>query len=279
MLILNNPASADLAGHLLTVLAIIAGFIGIGYQYRKSLRLQQANAREALKLQVYGKLVQAANAVSATNSAANMYAFLMPGRLRGMLNHEQTGVPPLVTNQRAKKLMELESTASDALVELVIQIENWEIAFPTGELFRIAFSVTSQSIREKSDKLMKAAMPLLPMERDDGTGTLFPLPQLTSEKIDALQLLVNDFCSARDDLSGYTHDLIVEAQNSLLSGLFERRLQPRKPADPRCKVLTSGKASELIRYFKNETPEGREMMEAERDVLVDVAQRNHRDHA
>ena len=68
-----------------------------------------------------------------------------------------------------------------------------------------------------------------------------------------------------DDIGSYVHDLTIESQNNLLSGLFERRVPQRQPLDPSFKVISTdpAKVKELLRYFENETSWGKAKREAE----------------
>lgn len=267
MIVWNDKGPAD----WLALVTVLAGFIYIAFQYRASLLLQQQNAREELKLRVYENLNKAARKLAHTNSTACIYALVMPGQLEGMLRQDQAGFAPLVTGKRGRELIRLEEDAGVALVDLMVEIEAWEIAFPPAELFRTALSVAARDIQNAHHALLPAAIQLLPMERDD--GTLFPLPALTAERINALKMLVASYCNARDDLGGYVHDLRIEAQNALLSGLFARKLPPRKPLDPRCKVLTNERATELIQHFMTQTNYGRDAAEAQEAVRREITER------
>ena len=53
------------------------------------------------------------------------------------------------------------------------------------------------------------------------------------------------------DIDGFLYDIQVETQNILLGGLFERKLEVRRPVDPEVLVLTSQDSRELakVRLF------------------------------
>jgi hypothetical protein len=144
-------------------------------------------------------------------------------------------------------------------------LENWEIAFPAAELFRVAFSSANYDVEDAFHPLFQEVVRLLPVDMLDGTTISQPLP--TAEKCAELKALVETYAEARSTLRTYAHDLVVEAQNLLLSKLFKRRVKIREPIDPDYKVVTAADTDALMAYFKTETAAGRSWEEAKRSVL------------
>lgn len=258
----------DWVANALTAIGMIAS-VGVvlyqlGKQHRSSLRLQRNNAREALKLRVYELLGEKAQAFSDAESEAASYARAIIREFESASWAARIGLPSDTTALRAQQLSMLHFAASSALTELIVTIENWEIAFPAAELFRIAFSSANQDIEETFSPFFSAVLRYLPMDLPDGTVINSALP--SAEQIDELKKLLEAYTEARATLRSYTHDLVVEAQNLLLSKLFKRRVKIRKPIDMAYKVVTAADADDLMHYFKNETPAGREWADASRRV-------------
>lgn len=261
-------SQADWVGNALTAIGMIVS-VGIllfqlGKQHRSSLKLQRSNAREALKLQVYQSLLTKAQAFAEAESDASSYANSIVWEFRSASWAESAGLPRAISRLRAPELAKRHFAASSALVELIAEIENWEIAFPAAEVFRLAFSSASYDIENAFHPLFQEAVRLLPAELAD--GTLFSPPPASPDQIGKLEALVSNYTARRGDLRMYTHDLGVEAQNLLLQKLFKRRTAVRKPIDPGIKVITARNSEALIQYFKTETASGRAWAEADESV-------------
>lgn len=107
------------------------------------------------------------------------------------------------------------------------------------------------------DKLV----PILPNEAVPDNTIPFRMPSVENE-----QQIINLIDSCNDAIArfgDYTYDLRIEIQNLLLAGIFNRKLERRKPLDPTLKVVST-EAKEyaaLTEYFEHETAWGREMQE------------------
>jgi hypothetical protein len=97
-------------------------------------------------------------------------------------------------------------------------------------------------------------------------------PPPSAEALANLAILVQQYKDARDEIGCYIYDLTVEAQNNLLSGLFERCVPQRKPLDPKHKVITTETegAQALVDYFERETLWGRHQATIHSDVVAEV---------
>lgn len=241
----------------------------LGKQHKGSLKLQRSNAREALRLRVYELLGEKARSFSDADSEAGSYARSFNRELESATWAAQIGLPRETSKLRAQELSKLHYEASSALVELMVTIENWEIAFPAAELFRVAFSSANHDVEDAFHSLFQEAIRLLPVDMLDGTTVSQSLP--SAEKLAEFKALVVAYVEARSTLRSYTHDLVVEAQNLLLSKLFKRRVKIREPIDPAYKVVTAADMEALMAYFKTETVAGRSWEEAKFSVCERVA--------
>jgi hypothetical protein len=264
--------STDWAGHALTaagmVLSIGIVLYQLGKQHKSSLKLQRNNAKEELKLRVYEILSDKARAFVEADSEARSYADSIYRDLNSEVHSSNIGLSRSTTKLRANRLSKLHYSASSSLVDLIVAIENWEIAFPAAELFRIALSSANYDVENAFAPLFQDVIPLLPTDLGELGLHVPPLP--TAEALKQLDTRIKSYNESRSTLSTYTHDLTVEAQNLLLSKLFKRRVGIRKPIDPSYKVVTASNAAALMHYFQTETAAGKSWEEAKLRVRAFV---------
>ena len=263
-------------GHALTVIGIVGAAFTVvwqlGRQHRSSLLLQRDNVRAELKLRLHEQLVQKVRKLSDANVKAAMYAYMIPFNVENFQRQLAQGFNPSPIKERAPEFSRLHAEASNALSELIQEFEAWSIAFPGLEVFQVALNVANHDAREACTSLFTAFVKVLPMDPPENAPPNMPRPPIpnpiSSDEYIYLKQLVDDYKGAMDDIGCYIHDLTIESQNNLLSDLFERRVPPRQPIDPRCKVITtdSEKARQLLRYFENETPWGKVKKTTEADV-------------
>jgi hypothetical protein len=90
-----------------------------------------------------------------------------------------------------------------------------------------------------------------------------------------LKHLIDNYYEAMNEIAGYIFDLRVEAQNNLLSNLFQNRVPQRKPLDPKHKVISTDAevAEQLIRYFEKETAWGANVAAIEAEARAASAEK------
>ncbi len=255
-------------GYALTAVGMIIS-VGVvlyqlGKQHKSSLKLQRSNAKEELKLRVYEAISEKALAFAEAELEAGSYARSITHELESHVHASSTGFEPSITELRADRLSQLHYIASSALTDLIVAIENWEIAFPAAELFRVALSSANHDVEETFHSLFQNALPLLPTDLGEKGLHVPPLP--ATKKLEELKEKSKTYSEARTTLRTYTHDLTVEAQNLLLSKLFKRRVNIRRPIDPSYKVVTASDTDALMHYFQTETTGGRAWEEAKSRV-------------
>lgn len=76
-------------------------------------------------------------------------------------------------------------------------------------------------------------------------GQLTSLPPFNPQQIEALEFGVSQLSQAGQEAGGYVHDTRLELQNLLLSDIFQHRVSPRKPLDPKIVPLSLDRAEEL----------------------------------
>jgi hypothetical protein len=270
--------AAELIGDGLKVLGLIAAAGTVVWQLRKqhrnSLALQRENAREALKLRIDETLVQRIRALSDANIEAAIYAFGMIPAIENFQREQSAGNKPAPPEQRAPTFSGLHFKAERCLAELIVEFECWSIAFPGLNVFQIALNAAAYDVRQLFPPLFSALLHILPMDPPPGqTGRpTIVHPPPSSEVFSTLKDLIEKYKGAMDEIGCYIHDLTIEAQNNLLHGLFEERVPPRQPLDPRHKVISTvpEKAQVLIRYFETETPWGKNQADINAGVMAEI---------
>lgn len=270
--------AVELIGDGLKVLGLIAAAGTVVWQMRKqhknSLVLQRENAREALKLRIYETLVQRIRTLSAAYIEAAMYALGILPAIESFQREQSAGYQPSPMTQRAPTFSDLHFKAQGHLAELIEEFECWSIAFPGLNVFQVALNAAAYDVRQSFPPLSSALSHILPMDPSPGeTGKptiIHPPP--SPEVFSALRRLIEKYKEAMDEIGCYIHDLTIEAQNNLLHGLFEGRVPPRQPLDPRHKVISTvpEKAQVLIRYFETETPWGKNQAVINAEVIAEV---------
>ncbi|MDD5321875.1 MAG: hypothetical protein PHD43_14960 [Methylococcales bacterium] len=269
--------AVDLIGHALTVVGIIGAAATVvwqlGRQHQSSLLLQRDNAREELKLRLHELLVQKVRRLSNANVEAAMYAYMIPFNVENFQRQLAQGLYPTPIKERAPDFSRLHAEANNALIELIQEFEAWSIAFPGLEVFQVALNVANHDAREAFAPLFTALLRVLPFDPPDDAPPNVPRPliqpliqsPISSEEYAQLKILVERYKEAMDEIGSYVHDLTIESQNNLLSELFERRVPPRQPIDPRLKVISTDpeKVAQLLSYFENETSWGNAKRAAE----------------
>lgn len=260
--------SVDLFGHLLTLAGIIIGAIvvvwQIGRQHRSSLELQNRNSQESLKLEIYKTLTLRLRDVTRTNVTAMMYAVNIPSRVEIFQNSIKKNMPLPFPGERAVEFSHLHSAANDALIALIQEFEAWSIVFPEFELFQTALNSANHDARNASHELFNRFILILPTDPPHDAPPEVPRPipasPISADQLSELGRLVEEYRRAMDEIGCYVIDLQIEAQNKLLSGLFEHRVPRRKPLDPRLNVLSTEpvEMERLMSYFLNETSWGKE---------------------
>jgi hypothetical protein len=272
----------ELASEGLKVLTIVAGTLTVVWQiakqHRNSLALQRQNAREALNLRIYENLVQRLRSHSDASSAVAMYAFGIPSAIQSLQQQQTLGMPLVPLRQRTNEFADLHFRAEAHFPELLMDLESWSIAIPGVNVFQVALNAAAYDVRTAFVPLHTALISILPMDPPVGHPEVHtivqPLP--SPEVLSNVQVLIDKYSDARQDLGSYLHDLMIAAQNNLLQNMFDGRVAPeRKPLDPRHKVITldPARAEALIRHFETETPWGKNQAVINAEVLEQIKRR------
>lgn len=259
----------DLIGHGLTLIGIIVGVVIVawqqGRQHRSSLKLQRDNAREELKLKIYEILNERVKQLGHCIMSASTYAFMIPLSIKSYQRQLTYGIAVPQPKERALELNSLHNEAVASLIRVLEEFEAWSIAFPGFKLFQAALNSANHDAREAFNQLFPSLLRSLPVDPPDDAPPNMPRPLagpiIDEKQLQDLEVLIGKYKKTMDVMVSYVIDLRVEAQNNLLSGLFEHRVSGREPLDPTMKVISTSpeKANELMKYFKEETAWGKKM--------------------
>lgn len=264
---LDAQLQAALVGAGATFGAAVIGFGAIvwqlGRQARSAIAQQRDNEATRLKLELYKDIIQIAERVS--NSALGLvaYARSLVLAIENAKSFASHGQPYSVPTQRMLELSRLQSAAHLAGVEIISTVERWRIVDTRMSVFQTAINVALHELMEANLDFFSSALPIAPIE-GPVAGQVFPWSIPSDEKIQAAKVAFDKLEDASGLLGVFVSDFRDAMQIRLLTGLFEGKLVPRRPMDPRYVVVTLEKHEELTRYFETETAWGRSMAAAER---------------
>lgn len=275
----------DLVGHALTLIGIVAAALIVVWQlsrqHRSSIELQKNNAKEALKLDIYKTLDERIRQISHANVSASTYVVMIPYKIENYQYQLSNNLPAQPLRERALEFSRLHEEANNSLINIIEEFEAWLITLPEFELFQTAINSANYDAREAYIPLFSKLLTILPIDPPENASANVPRPItnpiMNEQQLRELRALVETYKNAMDDIGCYIFDLRVEAQNNLLSELFEHRVPSRKPLDPRMKVLSTApeQLNELMIYFNEQTAWGRDKARAEAEY-IEVGKSDHR---
>ncbi|MGO1072129.1 hypothetical protein [Lysobacter sp. CA199] len=277
---LSNAAA--IGGHLLTVAGIVVGAQMILHQVNRgheaSLAVQREGKRNELQLIIYESLSSHATAVNEAILDVNSYLRRGGWSIDTHLRSRGRAGPLTEISQSAEVLVDLHGDAGKAISALIREVEKWEISIPRLDVFRFALISASHDTREDFNSLVPIAVRLLPRhDIGDNVKQIF-YPAINEELFQQYEQHRLSFEEHANDLVSYVMDLRVEAQNQLVSGLFEGRRAPhRQPEDPSKIVVTTNEADyeRLTRFFTIESAHGKLSQEAIASVREMLASRKN----
>jgi hypothetical protein len=269
--------AVSLIGYAITLLGFIIGAKILAWQlnrqHESALKLQRDNAREELKLKLHEILVQKIREAEHAIGRAHLYIFMIPLKVESYQRQLAEDSHQTPIKERTSEFLKLHNEASTALSGLIQEFESWSIAFPGLQIFQTALNSANHDARKAFPPLFTALLPTLPFDPQEEAPSKVPRPiiprPLSNEELRKLNELADCYTEAMLTVESYVSDLLVESQNNLLSGLFDRKIPLRVPLDPKSKVITTDpkKAEQLLKYFENETAWGKDKAKTEKDVI------------
>lgn len=224
----------------------------------------EENARKQLWQTIYREIAEANQRLG--EAEVKLSGYVRQAKSNFKFLHD--GIIESFNDMRAMNILDLVNELNDARHHLMMLLETYEITSPQLKIFHTALNVAFHDLSASFMPVYDAHLKNMPIERDgqvfrrgpfnDADVTLFE--QVSEEYIDKLSF-VGCFC----------FDLIVEAQNLLLGGVFKHRVPRREPADPKYIVVRLDQADELNAYFENDTDWGREKKQIEESTRQENA--------
>jgi hypothetical protein len=260
-------------GPLITVAAAVIGAGAIvwqlGRQHRNESLRQTENFKGQLKLQVYQEFSSQLSVASAAVHSTAMYAFTAPTHVEIYSSQVANGFQPAPITDRALKLLKLNSTAANEVVETMFLLEKYFIIHPDLDIFRLALASAAHDVSESFHPLFKFMLPHFPTDvLTDNGQKVENILLLSHDQQATLKTLTDSYHDAAMDLSCYLGDMRAELQTLLLSNLFPNTIPRRRPADPSKKVLSleSNAVKSLRQHFLKNTAWGKKAVATQMDV-------------
>lgn len=263
---------------VLTLSGIVTGVLVIVWkiakQHESSFELQQEGKRAELRAALYSELLEGISDAMEKLVTVSTYTRLTPISISDYAHQVQQGYNPVAVKQRALEFVQLDSEMTTAIIRLIESFESYAIAVPEFEVFQVAFNSALHDARQAFNPLYQELLGWLPMDvppqqLHEGPIALPPfVPGVpTNVQLRQISTLTDSYLNALDNIDSYVHDLRVEAQNSLLSGLYPSSKAPcRVPLEAAHLVITFENAETLKRHFREDTPWGHHVNEIEDNV-------------
>lgn len=233
-----------------TVVQFFGFAVAIGvvwYQLQKQRQMQRENHLTQIRREIYKEITDRME--HSSPSGISITLDLLLGLLaKSRQRKEQTGsyLPPPM---RVESITNDYKGVQSRLFGVSGAVEKYEIVGENQPLFRRALVA---KIREMSDAFMPILF-VLPhvLLSDEGITDPVNLLVMTDDDSREFRTRIEHFKDVAADIDGFLYDIQVETQNILLGGLFERKLEVRRPLDPEVLVLTSQDSRELakVRLF------------------------------
>lgn len=222
----------------------------ISKQHKNSLELQRKNKVDELHLEIYKDIAQKIeDSMKLLLPISSKIYYSIPSKFSSdrflkdefkKIGKEKTLSP---TKKRAENIMEEFSRARFKIIDIIFTMEKYEIALDQFTVIRRRIGEELQRLSDIFNEYFSKIVDFLPIdlsedeEKELGKKILVAEPP-SNEVIQEIKKIGNRFMKQEFKLISFIHDLQIEAQNSLLGSLFDRKVSPRMPNDPRYEVLT-----------------------------------------
>jgi hypothetical protein len=231
-----------LIGAIATAAASFLALLGVGWQIARQAKIAIEQNRDSerlkLKLSIYETItLKSQEALNSSNSfqgymnVFNAQARVAHGAIAG-------GEDYLVPAADVMVLIQKKVAATQKMTELRQLISRWMIVDPRLDLFALGLEVASNDLDWAYEKYQKLAFLIMPAPHNAGASAEFVKWQPPSdEAIRLLDVVSKEMQDAWLTQLAFVQDFQLEMQNLLLKDLFNRRLPPRTPDDPKAIVL------------------------------------------
>jgi hypothetical protein len=273
----------DQAAVIGAIATIAVGFLGaigliwqIGRQARSAIEQNKNNESLKLKLKIYEEIIVTCR--DASNAVVSMSSYVRLFHTNVILFQQiaQQGLQAVIPDARVPRLIEKKTAVDTAVIEIISLTERWQIIDPRIQIFRVATGAAKYDIDAAWQPYFNVALARMPHEIPGHAqqGTLFPWQPPSEQDSQQLEKIGSDLIDALMILQGYIYDLQIEMQNLLLGELFDRRLPPREPVDPRIAIIRLDQHKKLDEYFNRDTAWGRENARIQAGVRIALRPRH-----
>lgn len=270
---------------LQTIIEIVSIFAGIGIivwqmarQHRSTLQIQKDNFKEKLRLEIYQELLKSSDSTSNKLSSQFANSINIPISLETYRAQIASGYSATPPRARASHFSEDHHSLNKSIARLFYIFERYTIAVPKFKIFQTGLNCAIYDANEAFRHLFIELLKFLPIDvqgsdQRPGTPSVIVPAVPTEEELNCVRELCQKYNQAIGDIISYLYDLTVESQNILLGTLFENRVPPRQPLDPKHVVITTDEESlkKLEKYFNEETAWGKNKQQVETDVLSNIS--------
>jgi hypothetical protein len=254
--------------------AILAASASVGailWQMKKqrehTLEQQKQITKSQLRLEAYREF-QKIYAPFLETSSIGVEIRLIFSAFQRQLDNTQQGFPVTPIQYREASFREKLNEHINNAIELIFYIERHAPLLPNFEVFKRAFSVAHHEIRKDRQSLEDTMLRWLPMEHPNfkinpGAPQFMNNPEITSNAVKEFETVMQPILDSLDLLKLWAMDLAIELQNHLLGDYADCKVSHRQPIDSKFFVVSIDKYETLMKYFDEETEQGRKVKLAE----------------
>jgi hypothetical protein len=223
----------------------------IKLQLKNTLKSQRANKLDELHTEIYKEIAEKIEDCELALIKTSGTARIIPSsfeikismdiiaRSHGLAESHHT------ITERFPKICEEHSDATDKLAKVLFIMDKYEIVFSDFSNMKMFIRLASQEFSNAASDFHHYILRFLPRDIKEEDQPKFGGAKVIAEAfpdqeaISQIRALSESVTNLSMDLAAYLHDLRIEAQNVLLSPIFEGKKAPaRVPGDPRYPVLT-----------------------------------------
>lgn len=271
----SNDVKGALYGAAATLVVGVIGFIAvvvqIGRQARHAVEQNKLNEAAKLKLEIYRAILETCDAANEASLELNACLRTIALELRNANFMAGLRLPHTVPSSRFLEFSAKRQRAGIAAVGVITVVERWHVIDTRMSIFPDAvnaaiFDLTSV-LNPTFDQVL---MTLLPMQKPGSSETL-PWTPVGNDAEQELRDLMEPAFAALSTLDGYVSDFQTEMQALLVGDLFSGQVEVRQPLDPQAKVIRLADEKALKRFFREESPWGKQTRALMNEVAAQYA--------
>lgn len=228
-------------------------------QHKSNFELQKTNHKDSIRLQLYEQIALD------IGDAMKKYRDAHVVTTQAYMQYRNCLIVSMFKRIRVSynELSDAQFAFLHSITHLMCKLEEYEIIDSNLSIFRLAFTSAHYNVQEAFFAFQRLIFDYmrfdLPSDRQEEMGTDVLHPKAPSEDdLDQIEKAYNVYEAAVIEAYCYISDLSREAQNTLLGGLFDKCIPPRKPKDKNLVVVTTdpSEREKLRKYFEDDSPFG-----------------------